>query len=548
MCGIWFSLKKTDKDIVDDYLYKCFKNLKNRGPDRSSLVELHDINMKLGFHRLAIMDISIKGDQPFCYQDDEKTIYMLCNGEIYNYRELYEKYKLEPESRSDSEVIMLMYRKFNDIEFIIKEMVGEFSFIIIDIDNKTKEYTIYLVNDRFGVRPMFVYEDEYHIIVSSELKGTPQSFYDYNVMRFPPRHYGIIKNDYNLVLNKYYDLDTIVPTINDVGIAKNTIRKTFEQVVSNMVELCDRDLGCLLSGGLDSSLVASCASKIYKKLHNKKLKTFSIGLPNAADEMYAKMVAEYIDSDHTHIEIQEKDFINAIPHVIRMIESYDITTVRASTAQYLVSKWISENTKIKVLLGGDGSDELTGGYLYFHKANSEKDFNDECKRLLNDIHLYDGLRADRCIAGHGLEARFPFLDCRFVESYLSVDISHRMPREHEKMLLRESFDGYDYLPNEVLYRTKCALSDGCSQMERSWHEIINEYVDKYYSNDTFNKLKRNYDHLTPYTKESLYYRELFTSYYGNSKSTSRVLKYFWLPKWCGDVKDPSARILNIREQ
>ena len=553
MCGIWALFEKNNMHKnYEQHLYSSFMNIKNRGPDRSVFNELSDpINIKLGFHRLSIMDISSKGDQPFKFDDGKRTVYLICNGEIYNYLELIEKYQLTPVSGSDCEVIILLYKKFKDINLISKELTGEYAFIICDIHNETGDYTTYLVNDRFGIRPMFVLEDEYNIMISSELKGFPLNFMNnYKVSRFVPRHYCTLIKNNNIIgelqYSKYYDIDNIHQTVFDLEEAKKKVKTSFEKAVNSMIE-SDREIGCLLSGGLDSSLVSSCASKILKQ-YGRKLRTFSIGLPGATDEKYAKMVAEYIGSEHIHIMVDELDFLDAVPKVISMIESYDITTVRASTGQYLISKWISENTNIKVLFCGDGSDELTAGYLYFHKAPNPQELDIECKRLLNDIHLYDGLRADRCIAGHGIEARFPFLNHHFVETYLSVDSTLRMPTEgSEKWLLRKAFENSDYLPGEVLNRTKCAFSDSVSKIEKSWYQILQESVDRRYSDEFLKKAVEIFPHLTPYTKESFCIRELFCKIFGFG-DVNNILKYFWLPKWCGDALDPSARTLNIKVQ
>ncbi|ARF09050.1 asparagine synthase [Catovirus CTV1] len=550
MCGIFALFEKRKlPGLYHASLYGHFLEIKNRGPDRSVYHELSQPGAIVGFHRLAIMDTTSKGDQPFKYDDDKRTVYVICNGEIYNHTELSEKHSLVGSSGSDCEVISLLYKKYKDIKLITQELTGEYAFIIMDIDNLTGDYTVYCANDRFGVRPLFVLEDDNSIAFASELKGLPLHS-KYSVTRFEPRHYSILTKTGGVLSKvyyyKYYDINDIQQTVFDLEHAKIQIRKSFEDAIDLMME-SDREIGCLLSGGLDSSLVASVlASKM--KNHDKKLKTFSIGLPGATDEFYAKMVGEHIGSIHTHVTVSEKDFLESVPFVIKMIESYDITTVRASTAQYLISKWISENTDIKVVFCGDGSDELTSGYLYFHKAPSPEELDKETKRLLNDIHLYDGLRADRCIAGHGLEARFPFLNHKFIETYLSVDAKLRMPTEGlEKWLLRESFKGTNYLPDKVLYRYKCALSDGCSKQERSWFQILQESLEDKFSDADLEHAKNIFSHLTPYTKESLYIRDIFCKTFGFG-DVNKILKYFWLPKWCGDVKDPSARVLGIKDQ
>lgn len=553
MCGIFALLQKKKMPLIyEASLYQFFKNIKNRGPDRSVFHELSEpVNVKLGFHRLAIMDTSTKGDQPFKYDYENHSVYVICNGEIYNHKELAEKHQLTLLSGSDCEVIPMLYKKYGDINLIVKELTGEYAFLIFDINNQTGDYTVYCANDRFGVRPLFVLEDEYSIMFSSELKGFPLEYTkNYKVERFEPRHYGVFRKKSGVVKReenvKYYDLNDIKQTVTDLEAAKTKIREAFESAVKLMID-SDRPIGCLLSGGLDSSLVSSVLSRTLKQ-YGRRLRTFSIGLPGSTDEYYAKLVAKYIDSDHTHILVSEEDFLNAVPDVIKMIESYDLTTIRASVCQFTISKWISKNTDIKVLFCGDGSDELTGGYLYFHKAPSAEELDSECKRLLNDIHLYDGLRADRCIAGHGLEARFPFLNHHFVETYLSTDAKLRMPTEgSEKWLLRKAFESGNYLPEQVLRRDKCALSDGCSKIERSWYQVLEEHIDKLFNEKNLIDAKNIFKHMTPYSKEGLYYRDLFCQYYGFG-SVNNIYQYYWLPKWCGNVTNPSARVLGIKQQ
>lgn len=551
MCGIWALFQKNTSCLSNDVFYKYFKNIQSRGPDRSLYFELNNpINIKLGFHRLSIMDTTTKGDQPFKFEENDRTVYLICNGEVYNHRELCQTHDLKPHSGSDCEVILLLYKKYGNMELISKELTGEYAFLICDVNTRTGDYKVYSCNDRFGVRPLFVLENKDYIMFSSELKGFPlKELCDYDVKRHPPRHiseFTKLKNEFSSIkYTKYYNLLLLKQTIFDLDEAKTKIRESFEMAVESMIE-SDREIGCLLSGGLDSSLVSSCASRVLKRC-GRKLKTFSIGLPGSTDEKYANLVSEYIDSDHTHILVSEEDFLKVVPDVIRMIESYDITTVRASTGQYLISKWISENTNIKVLLGGDGSDELLNGYLYCHKAPSQEEMYKENVRILNDIHLYDGLRADRCIAGHGIEARFPFLNHKFVETVFSIDMKYRMPTEGlEKWLIRQAFNSGEYLPTDVISRVKCAFSDGCSDIKRSWYNILQENIENLYTDEDILIAQTKYKHLSPYTKESLYMRDIYSNIYG--ENAAKILEYYWLPKWCGDIKDPSARKLDFYKE
>lgn len=362
----------------------------------------------------------------------------------------------------------------------------------------------------------------------------------------------------------------------------------------------DRPLGALLSGGLDSSLVVAIAAQILRLRGAPRLRTFSIGIPGSTDRAYAEMVAKHCDTDHTHVEFTIQQFLDAIEHVVIATETWDTTSVRASVGQYLISKWIRENTNIKVLLIGDGSDELTAGYMYFHNAPSPEALHAENVRLIQDIQYYDVLRADRCVAYNGLEARVPFLDHHFVDYYLSIDPSLRVPRADdcracdqkssrkiEKWLLRKSFDSHPsdshpsdshpsdsqdsgttgkvatdeeftahltkmfnnevaWLPPEVLWRKKEAFSDGVSSREKSWYQIIQEHVEELYTEEDFKHPDVQY-HIVPPTKEALHYRLLFNKHF--HPQAAHVVPYYWMPKWSGDnIKDPSARVLQIYQE
>jgi asparagine synthase (glutamine-hydrolysing) len=275
--------------------------------------------------------------------------------------------------------------------------------------------------------------------------------------------------------------------------------------------------------------------------------TYSIGLEGSVDLKYAKIVAEYLGTKHTEIILTENDFLSVIPEVIEKIESYDTTSVRASIGNYLLGKYIKENSDAKVIFNGDGSDELTGGYLYFHKAPNSIKFDIECRRLLDDIHLFDVLRSDRSISANGLEARTPFLDKQFVSVVRSIDPFFLKPVKGERMekyILRHAFDDGNTLPPEVLWRRKEAFSDGVSTPEKAWFQEIQDRVLKVVPKDWERKATLSYsNHLTPRTAEEFYYRFLFTSYYG--LTAIKILPYRWMPRWSPETTDPSARTLEI---
>jgi len=557
MCGIWLYVTK-NKSVTIDYakIYGSFMKSRNRGPDRSHLVALNlkHNDIYIGFHRLSIMDTSTKGDQPFIIEDEERIIYTICNGEIYNFKHLIEKYNIDTKSGSDCEVIPHIYKQTN-IKNVVHELCsnevsGEFACIIIDINKKTNNFVIHAMRDSFGIRPLFISEDKSSMCFSSELKSiihkNPQKLQKVQPATYityiaDSIHSGFIKKTEEY---KYFDIHSIKPTIYSLTEAKKIIRETFRRVVRDRM-IADRQIGFLLSGGVDSSLCVGEGSLYMKELNSaNKIITVCVGMEGATDEKYAYKVANHVYSEHYHIKKTEEDFIKCCEDIVYITESFDITTNRASTGQFLVSL---EAKKIGciVLIIGDGSDELFGGYKYFHKAPSPEEYHQEILRLLDDIDDFDVRRADRCVTYNGLEARTPFLDHRFVKAVLSIDPVLRMPRLGvEKWLLRESFYGLDIIPNEVLFRPKEAFSDGVSSMKRSWYQIFQEHIDKKIDDKFLEDTQYNY-HCIPRTKEAYYYRKQFSNYFGKNKEIAKTMPYYWLPKWVGEIFEPSARVLDV---
>ena len=348
----------------------------------------------------------------------------------------------------------------------------------------------------------------------------------------------------NLTLNKEDDIFTSIRQHLKTAVAKRVLN------------CCDRPIACLLSGGLDSSLITALVNQHFPK---GQLETYSIGISGSEDLKYSKIVADFLGTKHTQIELTEEDFLTAIPETIEAIESYDTTSVRASVGNYLVSKYISQFSHAKIIFNGDGSDEVCGGYMYFHYAPDAIEFDAECRRLLNDIHFFDVLRSDRSISSNGLEARTPFLDKAFVLNYLSIPPHfrhHAGKKQCEKYLLRKAFESLNLLPKEILWRKKEAFSDGVSSQKKSWYEIIQEYVQteeiqKIIKQDfplqkeemkySYLSAKFEVTHNTPETDEQIYYRKLFQKKYTYH---SNVIPYFWMPRFI-DAKDSSARTLEI---
>lgn len=544
MCGIWLLLSTEEVNLGLEDTQVNFNNIVGRGPEFSILKKIDSIyNIFLGFHRLSINGLTPLGNQPFEIETRDYKYYMICNGEIYNYIELASKNNIELTSNSDCEILLPLYIKYG-MKKLIELLDGVFSMIILKINKKTNEIVLESARDRIGVRPLFYGTvNNKRICISSEIKGIYKLCNEVRV--FTPgttMKIDVKDNNIEYTFFEYYNFNYIEKckdTVEDDILS--LIRIYLESAIKKRL-MSDRPIGSLLSGGLDSSLVSALVAKF---LRNKKIHTFSISMPGGTDKKYAEMVAKHIKSNHHNIELSKEDFLGAIEDTIYAIESYDITTVRASVGQYLVSKYISENTDIKVIMSGDGSDELCSGYIYNYNAPSEENLHNEASLRLKEIHLYDSLRADRATSYHGLELRVPFLDHHFVNMYMKIPPKLRLPNNErmEKYLLRKAFEDDNLLPKEVLWRKKEAFSDGISSETESWHTIIKEHINNKVTDEEYELKRDNYKHCPPTSKEAYYYRKIFCERFGNKNSG--VIPHFWLPKWSGDIKEPSARALDV---
>ena len=541
MCGI-FSILNNSYQIEDVEL--AFKKGYKRGPESSSINFYSDKNFVFGFHRLAINGFkNPKSEQPLKFND----CILICNGEIYNWKYLHQILNIPMTSMSDCEIIIHLYRKFG-IKYTLQLLDGVFAFALYDTLNDH----IYFARDTFGIRPLFYAfsENFNNMCFSSVIKCfTPLEKYGkLQIKQLDPGTY----TKFTLSKNKTWELDTYCHSFIDLPVVNNKlitfdhcdslIYNSLELAVQKRIDNTDRPIACLLSGGLDSSLITALVKKNLPK--NVELHTWSIGFEGSEDLFYAQVVADFLGTIHHSIVVKEQEFLDAIPNVIEEIESYDTTTVRASVGNWLISKYIKENSDAKVVFNGDGSDELSGGYMYFHCAPNQIDFDFECKRLLKDIHYFDVLRSDRSISSHGLEARTPFLDVTFVQNYLSIPQDLRF-RSHqsgcEKYLIRNAFDKKNLLPKEVLWRTKEAFSDGVSSNKKAWYEVIQDHLEniKYqpkYSDEQYSKMFN-----PPTTLEQKYYRDIFEEKFSNH---SNIIPYFWMPKFV-DATDASARTLKV---
>jgi len=557
MCGIFALL---NNEAITNEIKEAFNKGKNRGPEYSELININKLT--LGFHRLAINGINSISNQPLTFNN----ITLVCNGEIYNYKELASECNIVLNTDSDCEIIIHLYDKYG-IEQTLNMLDGVFSFVLYDNRDNLSEF-VYIARDPHGVRPLYILENTKFnsnlIGVASEVKVLyPLKYQENHIRHFKPGTYSKLTSNLNSgyfynYIHKEASYCAIPFNIyindNNINYSEEIFEKLSSAVYKRVVGTCDRPIACLLSGGLDSSLITALVNKFYDNKEGP-METYSIGLEGSEDLKYAKKVADYLGTKHTQIVVTEDDFFNSIPEVIEAIESYDTTTVRASVGNYLIGKYISKNSKAKVIFNGDGSDELTGGYMYFHKCPDKIEFNSECKRLIKDIHMFDVLRSDKSISSHGLEPRTPFLDRGFVEYYLSLPYDlryHVKDNKCEKYLLRLAVHDMEpeLIPKEILWRTKEAFSDGVSSQSRSWFEIIKEKCEYMIKNDNFMKtalenkmkfLKMINDSNIPNTLEQTYYRYIYDHYY---KGVSNVVPYFWMPKYI-DANDASARTLDV---
>ncbi len=538
MCAIfsYYSKTKIWTNQVS-LITQSFDRLSQRGPDASSFQQITP-EILLWFHRLALMDLSDDGMQPFVFHDKDSTIYVTCNGEIYNAVELTQQYQFKTTSNSDCEVIWHLFVQ-RGIEHVLANIHGEFACTITQL-YPDGSYNYYVFRDPIGVRPLFVGKlEDWGMVYASELKA----IYDLSddIQQYTPGHYSVYDSETDQLSEfTFFDYTQLEPSWSSISeaIIFSNIRDTLEQAVKTRLQ-SDRPLCCLLSWWLDSSLISALAQKHT----TTPIQTFTIGMDGWTDLPFAQIVADHIWSDHHVVELTVEQWLAAIDKTIYAIESYDITSVRASVRQYLIAEYIANNTDDKAILCGELSDELCSGYKYFHSAPSPEEMHKENIRLVQDVHLYDGLRTDRTMAYHGLEVRLPFADTKFVELIASVDPQLRMPQWWvEKYLLRKAFDGTGLLPDEILWRSKEAFSDGVSGVKKSWFEQIQDYIETIVSDEEFEKEKQKFIHCPPTSKESYYYRKKFVEYFGEQHA--KVIPYFWLPKWSGDIKDPSARKLS----
>ena len=562
MCGI-FALLNHPPQKDDEFIRTQFNKGKGRGPEHSVFSTVC-INTLFGFHRLAINGLDQESNQPLIHND----IYLICNGEIYNYHKLYEDMGIVPNTNSDCEVILHLYEKYG-IEQTLQMLDGVFAFVLLDnrILKQSSETTkLYVARDPYGVRPLYYLEagNNLHGFASEAKMLSDMRSVDKcplgHISHFKPGHYSeyslpqTVSPVWKHIETRSYHSTGFNSNILISNAATdekpNVLANIQTYLISAVFKRCcttERPIACLLSGGLDSSLITALVSE-YHKIHNlPQIETYSIGLSGSDDLKYARIVADYLGTKHTEVILTEADFIAAVPDVIRSIESYDTTTVRASLGNWLLGKHIAKHSEAKVIFNGDGSDELAGGYLYMGACPDAIEYDRECRRLLKDIHQFDVLRSDKSISSHGLEPRTPFLDRSWVQYYLSILPElrfHPGNKTQEKYLIRQAFsrerfinsENKPLLPPEILWRRKEAFSDGVTGQTRSLYQILGDHAETLKMPQLYGVL-----HNPPKTAEQNWYRQMFEESYMGS---GELVPYFWMPRYV-DANDASARTLKL---
>ncbi|MGX7668397.1 asparagine synthase B [Flavobacterium pedocola] len=522
MCGI-LGIIGTEKKIDTALVQQLSKRMSHRGPDESDL-HINEKGHYLCHERLSIVDLQT-GKQPI---QGTTSAWMVHNGEIYNHQKLRDTVLKHHTFRttSDSEVIVHLYEEFG---YDFCDMLdGIFAFMVIDGDD------FIAGRDPLGVKPLYYGKDaEGRLYFASEMKAIAGQCETFEA--FPPGHFYTPKTGFV----KYYQPKWEEESLAVEKLDLSAIRETLTEAVRKRL-MSDVPIGVLLSGGLDSSLISSIASRLLKDVDGYKLRSFSIGLDkDAPDAVAARAVAEFLGTDHHEIHFTIEEGIEILDKLIWHLETYDVTSIRASTPMYFLSKAITD-MGIKVVLSGEGSDEIFGGYLYFRNAPSVADFQKETIERVQRLSTADLLRADKSTMAHGLEARVPFLDKAFLELAIKIQPEEKMPKTYdgiEKYILRKAFDTPEqpYLPEAILWRQKEQFSDGVGY---NWIDTLIEYCTSQVSDEAFAQAEVLFPYNTPATKEAFFYRTVFHKHFPQDNAAKTVRK--WIPKWQTN-QDPSGR-------
>lgn len=506
MCGIVcaFDLKESAEDLRPQLL-EMSKKVRHRGPDWSGIYS--DEKAILAHERLAIVDPA-SGKQPLLSADGK--LVLAANGEIYNHRELRKRFEgsYDFKTESDCEVILALYKE-KGVEFL-DEMNGIFGFAIYDVEKDA----YFVARDHMGIIPLYIgWDQNGTFYVASELKALEGVCT--KIELFPPGHY-LHSSDGEF--KRWYTRDwTDYDAVKDNQTSIDQIREALEAAVHRQL-MSDVPYGVLLSGGLDSSVTSAIAKRYAEKRIESddateawwpRLHSFSVGLEGSPDLAAARKVADHIGTVHHEIKFTIQEGLDAIKDVIYNLETYDITTIRASTPMYLMARVI-KSMGIKMVLSGEGADELFGGYLYFHKAPNAREFHEETVRKLSKLHMYDCLRANKSLAAWGIEGRVPFLDKEFMDVAMRINPQDKMinGERMEKWVVRKAFESY--IPESVAWRQKEQFSDGVGY---SWIDTLKEVVNEEVSDEQLANAKFRFPIQTPTSKEEFYYRSIFHDHF-----------------------------------
>jgi len=519
MCGILAIIGKGKDEAL---VKQLSKRMSHRGPDESDLYVTEKGHI-LSHERLSIIDLHT-GRQPI---QGSKSAWMVHNGEIYNHQELRDTVLKHHTFRttSDSEVIVHLYEEYG--YDLCNLLDGMFAFVVIDGDD-------YIAGrDPLGIKPLYYGLDERgRIYFSSEMKSIADQCQTFST--FPPGHYYTPQTGFV----KYYRPQWEDPAKAVEAVNHSAIRETLTQAVEKRL-MSDVPVGVLLSGGLDSSLISSIAARLMKE-RGQQLRSFSIGLDAMAPDAFAaRKVAEFLGTIHHEVHFTIEQGIEVLDKLIWHLETYDVTSIRASTPMYFLSKAITD-MGVKVVLSGEGADEIFGGYLYFRNAPSAAAFQKETIERVQKLFTADLLRADKSTMAHGLEARVPFLDKQFLELAVKINPEDKQPKTYdnvEKYILRKAFDTPEqpYLPDEVLWRQKEQFSDGVGY---SWIDTLIEYCSARVTDEELETAEQRFPYNTPVTKEAYFYRSVFHKHFPQVSAAQTVRK--WIPKWQENT-DPSGR-------
>ena len=548
MCGIIVLWGTT---ITKEQIEAALAALAARGPDIARAERMtHDATghtIGFGFARLHIQGARAGAEQPFQLASGALVA---VNGEVFNSEILVETLRLAvPEGSSDCAVVPTLLERGLPLETVARQLDGDFAIVTVDPTTGIVETT----RDAYGVRPMFYAEGPGWAGLSSEIKGFPagathvEAIEPGTVRRF--RVGAAAAAEVVAVPATWHQPPWLkVPawraSVEGLAAGGQALAHALEEAVAKRLSTV-RAVGACLSGGLDSSLVAAIAARLLARRGGQRLHTYSIGMAGSPDLEHARLVARHIGSIHHERIVEPEECLAAIPAVVKAIESFDITTVRASVGNYLVGRLVTETTpEVKVVLNGDGADEILGGYLYMRAAPDDAAFEAETDRLLREIHRYDVLRSERSMAAHGLESRSPFLDRQFVSVArgLPTDALRPTPRMMEKSILRTAFSASRLLPDAVLWRRKEAFSDGISRAERSWFEMAREEGERRAAAGNWKQVAAAYTVNPPPTAEALWYRQLFHESYPEAAAAAAT-PAMWMPRFVAGATDPSARTL-----